>query len=72
MEFIQERVITTIKDQLLELVQFIIKSGDWVVDLSELEKGNEFNGELFGKLERKIFQSEYLNDFMGLSRPYWK
>lgn len=72
MEFIQERVITTIKDQLLELVQFIIKSGDWVVDLAELEKGNEFNGELFGKLERKIFQSEYLNDFMGLSRPYWK
>lgn len=46
--------------------------GDWVVDLAEIEKGNEFNGELFVKLERKIFQSEFLNDFMALSRPYWK
>jgi fumarylacetoacetase len=42
------------------------------VDLAELENAGEFNGPLFSALGRKIFQNGLLNDFMALTRPYWK
>jgi fumarylacetoacetase len=45
--------------------------GDWVVDLREMENKGLFNGELFSKLDKKVFQDDCLNPFMGLSREYW-
>ena len=42
------------------------------MDLSEVEKESLFNGPLFSSLGRQVFQSEFLNDFMSLDRPYWK
>ena len=42
------------------------------MDLAELENAGEFNGPLFSALGRKVFQNGLLNDFMALTRPYWK
>lgn len=30
--------------------------GDWVIDLREMENHGLFNGELFSKLGKKVFQ----------------
>lgn len=35
--------------------------GDWVIDLQVLEIDGHFDGELFSKLDRKVFQTEALN-----------
>jgi fumarylacetoacetase len=40
--------------------------------LKEIENAGLFNKQLFSELGRKVFQGDVLNDFMALSRPYWR
>ena len=46
--------------------------GDFVIDLAVLGENGKFNGALFSSLENKnVFDSEFLNGFMGLGKDYW-
>lgn len=40
----------------VDLARCGTRIGDWVVDLREMENHGLFNGELFSKLEKKVFQ----------------
>ncbi|EGR27912.1 hypothetical protein IMG5_186640 [Ichthyophthirius multifiliis] len=46
--------------------------GDYLIDLRELEINNLLIGEQYKSLNRKIFQSRTLNDFMSLTRSDWR
>ena len=57
---------------LLELVFLWFEIGDFVVDLHQLEEDGHFKGELWSKLGKKVFNTDSLNQFMGLTRAHWK
>lgn len=46
--------------------------GDFVINLKEVENCGLFGGKLLSALGKKIFQGEVLNNFMALSRDYWR
>ena len=37
-----------------------------------MENNGLFSGNLLTTVGKKVFQGEYLNDFMGLTREHWK